>query len=141
MHIVNTVLTKMYINVSVYLRFKYVHLFCHLNATLCMWEKGRNLTQSYDKSPCTHRKLYKTKWQHKNTTKNFDYTAIADRLRTVSWGNDSHPTGVVKPVNAHEGLGVKSRMCPPYPQRDRKRRLNGAVCRNHRIKRVVPCRC
>ena len=40
----------------------------------------------------------------------------------------------------HEGLGVKSRMCPPYPQRDRKRRLNGAVCRNHRIKRVVPCR-
>ena len=37
--------------------------------------------------------------------------------------------------------GVKSRMCPPYPQRDRKRRLNGAVCRNHSIKRVVPCRC
>ena len=37
--------------------------------------------------------------------------------------------------------GMKSRMCPPYPQRDRKRRLNGAVCRNHRIKRVVPCRC
>ena len=36
--------------------------------------------------------------------------------------------------------GVKSRMCPPYPQRDRKRRLIGAVCRN-RIKRVVPCRC
>ena len=32
-------------------------------------------------------------------------------------------------------------MCPPYPQRDRKRRLIGAVCRNHRIKRLVPCRC
>ena len=40
-----------------------------------------------------------------------------------------------------EGPGVKSRMCPPYPQRDRKRRLNRAACRNHRIKRVVPCRC
>ena len=40
-----------------------------------------------------------------------------------------------------EGPGVKSRMCPPYPQRDRKRRLIGAVCPNHRIKRVVPCRC
>ena len=40
-----------------------------------------------------------------------------------------------------EGPGVKSRMCPLYPQRDRKRRLNGAVCRNHRIKRVAPCRC
>ena len=39
-----------------------------------------------------------------------------------------------------EGPGVKSRMCPPYPQRNRKRRLIGAVCRNHRIKRVVPCR-
>ena len=45
------------------------------------------------------------------------------------------------PTPPHEGLGVKSRMCPPYPQRDRKRRLNGAVCRNRRIKRVVPCRC
>ena len=38
-------------------------------------------------------------------------------------------------------MGVKSRMCPPYPNRDRKRRLIGAVCRNHRIKRVVPWRC
>ena len=27
----------------------------------------------------------------KNVTKNFYYTTIADRLRTVSWGNDSHP--------------------------------------------------
>ena len=47
-------------------------------------------------------------------------------------------------LSSHEGLGgggVKSRMSPLYPQRDRKRRLNGAVCRNHRIKRVVPCRC
>ena len=42
------------------------------------------------------------------------------------------------PVGAR---GVKSRMCPPCPQRDRKRRLNGAVCLNHRTKRVVPCRC
>ena len=40
-----------------------------------------------------------------------------------------------------EGRGGLSRECaPPYPQRDRKRRLNGAVCRNHRIKRLVPCR-
>ena len=38
--------------------------------------------------------------------------------------------------------GGLSRECaPPYPQRDRKRRLNGAVCRNRRIKRLVPCRC
>ena len=33
-----------------------------------------------------------------NVTENFDYTTIADRLRTVGWGNDSHPTGMVKPV-------------------------------------------
>ena len=40
----------------------------------------------------------KTKGQRTNATKNFDYTTIADRLRTVSWSNNSHPTGVVKPV-------------------------------------------
>ena len=40
----------------------------------------------------------KAKWQHKNATKNLDYITIADRLRTVRWGNNSHPTGVVKPV-------------------------------------------
>ena len=32
-----------------------------------------------------------------NATKNFDYTTIADRLRTVSMSNSSH-TGVVKRV-------------------------------------------
>ena len=31
-------------------------------------------------------------------TWNFDYTKTADRLRTESLGNESHPTGVVKPV-------------------------------------------
>ena len=38
----------------------------------------------------------KSKTQRDNTkaTKNFDYTTIADRVRTVSLGNDSHPTGV-----------------------------------------------
>ena len=35
----------------------------------------------------------------KNATKNFDYTMIVDRLRTVSWSNSSHPTSVVKPEN------------------------------------------
>ena len=34
-------------------------------------------------------------WQHKHITKKFNYTAIVDRLRTVSWSNYSHPTGVV----------------------------------------------
>ena len=62
-------------------------------------EKWRDLTQSYDKRPYTHRKMKKATRQHKNATKKFDYTTIADRLRTFSWGNDSHPTGVVSPVN------------------------------------------
>ena len=61
-------------------------------------EKGRDLTQSSDKSAYTHRKLQKAKWQHKNATKTFDYTTIADRLRMASWSNDSHPIGVVKAV-------------------------------------------
>ena len=34
----------------------------------------------------------------KNVTKNFDYTMISDRLRTISSINISHSTGVVKPV-------------------------------------------
>ena len=33
-----------------------------------------------------------------NATRIFDYTTIADRMRTVSWRNFCHQTGVVKPV-------------------------------------------
>ena len=39
-----------------------------------------------------------------NATKKFVYTAIVDWLRTVSWSNYSHPTGV---VNGFTG--------PPFP--------------------------
>ena len=66
----------------------------------CLEKKGRDLTQSYDKIPYTHRKIQKAMWQLKKATKNFDYTMSAYQLRTVSWSNDSHQTGVVKPVNA-----------------------------------------
>ena len=75
--------------------------YCKNNVEMCisdLREKGRDLTQSYDKSPYTDRKIQKATRQHKNATKNFDYTTIADWLRTISWGNDSHPTGVVEPV-------------------------------------------
>ena len=35
------------------------------------------------------------KRQHKDATINFDYTTIVDRLlKTVSWSNDCHPTGI-----------------------------------------------
>ena len=63
-----------------------------------MREKGRDLTQSCDKGPYTVGQIQKETWKHKSATKNFDYTTIADPLRTVSWGNDSHPTSVVKPA-------------------------------------------
>ena len=43
----------------------------------------------------------KTNGQHKNATKNFDNTTIANQLRTVSWNDNSHPTGVVKPVEGY----------------------------------------
>ena len=41
-------------------------------------EKGRDLTQSYDKSPYTNRNVKRAKWQHKQRHKKFDYTAVAD---------------------------------------------------------------
>ena len=34
----------------------------------------------------------------RNNTKKFDHTAVADRLRTVSWSNYGHQTGVVNLV-------------------------------------------
>ena len=54
-------------------------------------KKGRDLTQSYDKSPYTSRNVKREKWQHKQCHKKFAYTAIADRLRTVGWSNYGHP--------------------------------------------------
>ena len=41
-------------------------------------------TQSFNKTPLHLQKIQKATWQHKNATENFDYTTIADRLRTVS---------------------------------------------------------
>ena len=61
-------------------------------------EKGRDLTSTYDKSSTP---TEMSKGQSDNTynaTKMFDYTAVADRLWTVSSINDSHPTGVVNLV-------------------------------------------
>ena len=46
-------------------------------------KKEGDLTQSYGRNPHTTENS-KTNDQHKNATKNFDYTTIADRLRTVS---------------------------------------------------------
>ena len=58
------------------------------------WEKQeeiwlRQMTKAPTPSPYPDIKIQKATWQHKNATKNFDYTTIADRIRTVSWGNNS----------------------------------------------------
>ena len=50
------------------------------------------------KAPIPTEKSKKQRDNTKNSTKNFDYTTIADRHRTVSWINNSHPTGEVKRV-------------------------------------------
>ena len=55
------------------------------------------MTQFDDKSPFINRNVKTVKWQHKQRHQKIDYTAIADRLWTVSWSNYSHPAGMVKP--------------------------------------------
>ena len=50
------------------------------------------------KAPTPTEKSKKQRGNTKNATKNFDYTTTTDLLRTVSWSNNSHPTGVVKSV-------------------------------------------
>ena len=50
------------------------------------------------KTPTPTKKSKKQRDNIENATKNFDFTTIANRLRTVSWRNSSHPTGAVKRV-------------------------------------------
>ena len=67
-----------------------------------MREKEGDLTHTYDENSFTNRK-FENQWIHvtQKRHQNIDYTTIAGRLRTVSWSNNSHPTGVVKPVNGY----------------------------------------
>ena len=48
--------------------------------------------------PLHQQKCQKGKVTTQTTPQKIDYTAVADRLRTVSWSNYGHPTGVVNPV-------------------------------------------
>ena len=64
----------------------------------CQEKKKDIWLSSETNTPAPTEKSKKQRDNIKNATKNFDYTTIADRLRTVSWSNNSHPTGVVKPV-------------------------------------------
>ena len=52
----------------------------------------------FEKESFLNREFKKAKGYDKNATKTWDYTTIANTLRTVIQTSDSHPTGVVKPV-------------------------------------------
>ena len=45
-------------------------------------KNGHLLTHAYERCQQT---ITETNWQYQTATKNFDYTTIVDRLRTVSW--------------------------------------------------------
>ena len=95
------------------LRLRWIHcLKCLKNEYIFTWEKGRDLTQSYEKSPYTHRKIKKPTWrQHNDATKNFDYTTIVDRLRTDSWSNNIHPCGMVNRVTGTHTFPLTAKPC------------------------------
>ena len=68
----------------------------------CLKEKKEEIWLGpVTKAPSDREKSKKQRDNIKNATKNFDYTTTANRLRSVSWSNSSHPIGVVKPVYEH----------------------------------------
>ena len=67
------------------------------NLSICIKWKKKEIWLS----PMTIATAEMSKGQSDNTnnaTKKFNYTVVADRLRTVSWSNNGHPTGVVNLV-------------------------------------------
>ena len=88
------------------LQKKLWHWFNNINNIKCelhiLRDKGIYLTQllgSMTKPIPITENLKKLKRQHKTPYEIFDYTMITDRLRTLSWSNDSHQAGVVKLVD------------------------------------------
>ena len=57
-------------------------------------EKDKIWQSPMTKAPTPTEKSKKQRDNTKNAIKNFDYTTITDRLRTVSWSNNSRPTFV-----------------------------------------------
>ena len=71
---------------------------------IIMWEK--TVSDSVQKQNLLYQlKIQNTKLQ-KHAVKMFDYTAIAGRLRTINWGNLSHPAGRVNQF-MHENFLLK----------------------------------
>ena len=71
-------------------------------------ETEGDLTRSYDKNPYTNNK-FENQLTTQKRHQNFDYTTIADRIRTFSSSNNSHPTDVVKPVYGYQTLPLTAK--------------------------------
>ena len=92
-------LVKFSIRMSIIRRNSFFQSLRACTPTSSTWrEKGRDLTQSYDKSPLHQQNFQKGKMTTQTTLQKSSITAVADRLRTVSWSNYGHPTGVVNLV-------------------------------------------
>ena len=63
--------------------------------SICSMRKRKRSDSVLWQNPLYSRNVKRAKWQHKQRNKKFNYTAVADRLRTVSWSNYGQPTGVV----------------------------------------------
>ena len=63
-----------------------------------------------------------------NTTKKFDYTAVADRLRTVSWSNYTHPTVAVNLVYRYKMYWYFHTSRKKKDELSRMYRLWGCIC-------------
>ena len=73
---------------QIWRRFKWWQVSFNLDLNLrfsVSKEQKIDLTQSYDKTLTLTENSKKAKWQHKN----FDYTTITDRLRTLIWSTTS----------------------------------------------------
>ena len=80
-----------------------------------LWDGGQifkihRKRKRYDKSPNTNSKFQQSKVTTQKYHQTIDYITIADRLRTVSWSNNSHPTGVVKPVSVIRTLPLTAKV-------------------------------
>ena len=73
-------------------------------------KKGKIWLIPMTNAPTLTEKSKKQRENIKHDTKNFDYTAIADRFRTAIWSNSTYPTGVVKPVYERSTFPLTAKM-------------------------------
>ena len=61
--------------------FRFLCPFLEFYGSLKLREKGRDLTQSYDKSPYTNRNVKRAKWQHKQRHKKVRLNSGCDTIQ------------------------------------------------------------